>query len=96
MNKEVLWPSISKGGPGSGRYPAGSGEGETASPHASKDKVSNVLDNIKHTEMKTHGRIAETRTLLDSILKNPNATNKQKEKAKRYSNLLKPYEAELK
>lgn len=30
LGNVILWPSISKGGPGSGRYPAGSGGGKDA------------------------------------------------------------------
>ena len=36
--KDKKWPSISKGGPGSGRYPAGSGEGDSGKGNKGKGK----------------------------------------------------------
>jgi len=58
MNKEVLWPSISKGGPGSGRYPAGSGEGESSKTSKTpKGNKAAAIETLRLMDYGKHGRV---------------------------------------
>jgi hypothetical protein len=93
---------VDQGGPGSGNFghagipgQQGGSASDGGLEAASKKEVAEALARVGRRELSTHDRIREARKVVDAVLKNPNATTKQKAKAKIYSDNIKWYEREL-